>query len=97
MNKHTNGIQENMDNLAGDAHALLTATADVAGEKMLAARERLAVALDSAKDTCAQVQKKAIQGAKVADKVVRSHPYQTITLAFAVGVLAGFGWSRRSR
>ncbi|MDB6109204.1 MAG: protein of unknown function ElaB [Pedosphaera sp.] len=85
-----------MDNLAGDARALLTATADIAGEKMVAARERLAVALDSAKDTYAQVQKKAIQGAKAADKVVRSHPYQTIGVAFAVGALAGFFWSRRS-
>jgi len=74
---------------------LLAATTDIAGEKMMAARERLAGALDSAKDTYAQVQKKAIQGAKAADKVVRSHPYQTIGIAFGVGALAGFLWSRR--
>jgi ElaB/YqjD/DUF883 family membrane-anchored ribosome-binding protein len=95
MNKHTNGIQESMENLAGDARALLAATTDIAGEKMMATRERLADALDSAKDAYAQVQKKAIQGAKAADKVVRSHPYQTIGIAFGVGALAGFLWSRR--
>jgi len=38
-----------MGTLAEDAHALMAATADVAGEKVAEARERLSVALENAK------------------------------------------------
>lgn len=32
---------------------------------------------------------KAVERAKAADRVVRDHPYQTIGLAFGLGVLVG--------
>jgi ElaB/YqjD/DUF883 family membrane-anchored ribosome-binding protein len=49
MNPSTPNISNDIGQLAEDAHALLTATADVAGEKVGEARKRLAAALESAK------------------------------------------------
>jgi ElaB/YqjD/DUF883 family membrane-anchored ribosome-binding protein len=35
-------------------------------------------------------EEKAVEGAKAADKVIRTHPYQTIGIAFGLGLLIGF-------
>jgi ElaB/YqjD/DUF883 family membrane-anchored ribosome-binding protein len=36
-----------------------------------------------------RAEQKAVERAKAADRVVRDHPYQTIGLAFGLGVLIG--------
>ncbi len=36
-----------------------------------------------------KAEQKAVERAKAADRVVRDHPYQTIGLAFGLGVLIG--------
>ena len=84
-----------MGTLAEDARALMTATADVAGEKVGEARKRLAAALDSARDIAGRVRDKAVQGAKAADQAVREHPYQAVGIALGVGALIGFLVARR--
>src|ERR1044071_2384105 len=71
-----------LEGLADDAQALLAATADVAGEKVSEARDRLASALEK---TWGRVQEKAAQGAKATDECIREHPYQAIGIAFGVG------------
>ncbi len=38
---------------------------------------------------------KVVERAKTADQVVRSHPYQTIGLAFGLGILVGILARRR--
>jgi len=95
MNTEANGIKDNLQNLADDTRALLNATADATSEGMVEARNRLASALDAAKDYCSVAQQKAVNTAKAADKVVREHPYQAIGIAFGVGALVGFLLSRR--
>jgi ElaB/YqjD/DUF883 family membrane-anchored ribosome-binding protein len=95
MNKHTQAHNNELDTLAEDARALMTATADVAGEKVGAARKRLAAALDSAKEIAARVRDKAVEGAKAADQAVRDKPYQAIGIAFAVGAVVGYIVMRR--
>jgi hypothetical protein len=50
MNKETQAISNDMRQLAEDAQALMSATADVAGEKVGEARKRLAAALERGKD-----------------------------------------------
>lgn len=72
-----------------DAEDLLHATAGQAGEKMADVRKRLSVALESAKATCAKVQDKTVEAAKATDKVIRAHPYESIGVAFGVGLLIG--------
>lgn len=94
MNQQTEANND-LGTLAEDARALMTATADVAGDKVNDARKRLAAALDSAKDMAACVRDKAVAGAKVADQKVRENPYQAIGVAVGLGVLVGYLLGRR--
>lgn len=82
--------------IVDDAQALLSATANIAEEKVVAARKRLASALQSGKEILAQVQEKAIAGAKATDETIREYPYQAIGVALGVGALVGFMVGRRN-
>jgi len=93
----TNRIQDSVDNITDDTRALIAATADVAEEKVEEAREQIESVLASAKQTCAVLQEKAVQGAKAADKMVRANPYQAIGIAVGVGALVGYLLSRRDK
>ena len=95
MNKETQAVANDLGTLAQDAHALMTATADVAGEKVGEARKRLAAALERAKEMAATVREKAVAGAKVADQAVHEHPYQAIAIGVGVGALVGYLLARR--
>ena len=95
MNKETQAVANDLGTLAQDAHALMTATADVAGEKVGEARKRLAAALERAKEMAATVREKAVAGAKVADQAVHEHPYQAIAIGVGVGALMGYLLARR--
>ena len=88
-------IMADLKTLSRDAEALMHATAGQAGEKAGELRDRLAAALEAAKATCQRVEEKAIAGAKVADKTIRDHPYESIGVAFGVGLLIGVLVSRR--
>ena len=95
MDKPTPATSNDLGTLAEDARALMAATADVAGVKVSEARQRLAAALERAKELCGRVKEKAVEGAKVADQAVHEHPYQALGLAFGVGVLLGYLVARR--
>ena len=72
-----------------DAEALIKATASELGEKTKEARARLVEALNAAKVTCHKLEEKAIAGAKATDRIIREHPYQSLGLAFGLGLLIG--------
>lgn len=95
MNKQTHAVSDAMGSLAEDARALMSATADVAGDKVADARKRLAAALESGKEIAGRVRDKAVEGAKAADEAVREHPYQAIGIALGVGAVLGYLISRR--
>jgi len=95
MTRHIEAHNDEMDTLAEDARALMTATADVAGDKVGEARKRLAAALDSAKEIAGRVRDKAVEGVKAADQAVRDKPYQAIGIAFAVGAVVAYFVMRR--
>ena len=80
MNKETHATHNDIGSLAEDARALMAATADVAGEKVGAARNRLASALARAKET---------------DQTIRENPYQAIAIGVGVGAIIGFMLARR--
>lgn len=81
--------------LVRDAEELLKATAGDAGEKLKEVRGRLAKAVESVKTATEYVQDKTVQTAKAADETIREHPYESIGIAFGVGLLVGFLVGRR--
>ncbi len=87
-------LMSDLKAVARDAEELLKATAGQAGEKLSAVRSRLTTALESAKGTCDNLQEKTA-AAKATDQCIRNHPYETIGVAFGLGLLAGVLISRR--
>jgi ElaB/YqjD/DUF883 family membrane-anchored ribosome-binding protein len=94
MSQEAENQQEN-ENLVEDAQALLSATAQVGGEKIDQARKRLAAAIEKAKEAWSNVQDKAVAGAKATDKAIRANPYQAVGVAVGVGLLVGYLLGRR--
>ena len=45
--------------------------------------------VDDFKAMAQRAQEKAVERAKAADRVIRDHPYQTLGLAFGLGLLIG--------
>ena len=86
---NTDRLVADLKRVVRDSEVLLEATSDTVGTKAQEVRERLTDALESAKRTCRQLEEKAIEGAKAADRVVREHPYPSIGVAFGVGLLIG--------
>jgi len=95
MNEQTEAANSDMGTLAEDARELISATADVTGEKISEARRRLAAALERGKEIYGRVKDKAVEGARATDEAVHEHPYQAIGIALGVGVLLGCLVSRR--
>jgi ElaB/YqjD/DUF883 family membrane-anchored ribosome-binding protein len=85
--------------LAHDSEELLKATASDVSEKAKEARTRLAAALERSKSTMEELQNQAIAGAKAAakkaDTVIREHPYESLGVAFGVGLVIGVLVGRR--
>ena len=90
MDKHKHADENDMSTLAEDARDLMTATADVAGDKVAEARKRLAAALERAKEIAGRVREKAVDCAKATDEAMHEHPYQAIGIAVGVGALLGY-------
>jgi ElaB/YqjD/DUF883 family membrane-anchored ribosome-binding protein len=72
-----------------DGEDLLRAGARDLSERGVAAKERLAAALKVAKETHQKLQQQVMSGAKATDRVIRDHPYESLGLAFGVGILLG--------
>lgn len=79
--------------LTHDAEELLKATAGDVSEKAAEARTRVTAALERARATYQEMQDQGIASAreavKKADTVIREHPYQSLGIAFGIGLLLG--------
>lgn len=96
MDRTTHDIGQDLGRLAEDARALISATADVAGEKVGEARKRLASALEDGEEIYRKARERAIEGARVTDAVIHRHPYRAIAVGVGVGALIGYLVARRS-
>lgn len=85
----TEKLVGDMKRVVHDSEVFLQDSAGAVGEKAQALRERLAQTLEAAKVTCRRLEEKAMEGAKATDKVIREHPYQSIGVAFGIGLLIG--------
>jgi len=97
MIKHKLAETNDMGTLAEDGCALMAATADVAGNKVADARQRLATALENEKELAGQVREKAVERAKTVKQAAYKNPGQTIAIAFGVGAVIGLPLARRGR
>lgn len=88
-------IVADLKTLVNDADELLKATAGDLSDKAKEARAKLTVALERARTSAHQWEEKAAAGAKATDKLIREHPYQTVGVAFGIGVLLGALINRR--
>jgi ElaB/YqjD/DUF883 family membrane-anchored ribosome-binding protein len=82
-----------------DAEDLLRATASTAGEKVVAAREKVRSSLDRAKVKLAEVEDVIIdsgkQAARATDEYVHENPWRAVGIAAGIGVIIGMLISRR--
>jgi ElaB/YqjD/DUF883 family membrane-anchored ribosome-binding protein len=92
---NTDKLVTDLKRIVHDSEEILHATKDAVGEKAHEVRERLTNAVESAKRTCRRLEDKAIEGAKAADRTIRDHPYQSLGVAFGVGLLIGALVTRR--
>jgi ElaB/YqjD/DUF883 family membrane-anchored ribosome-binding protein len=97
MSKHTTHHKTNEpgEHLLEDAQALLAATAHVAEEKVVEARERLNAAIEKGKEAWNAVQEKTVAGAKATDHAIRENPYKALFIALGVGAVVGYVLGRR--
>jgi ElaB/YqjD/DUF883 family membrane-anchored ribosome-binding protein len=79
-------LVEDLKILARDAEELVKAAGGQLNEK---SRAEVSAALDRVKAGCRALQSRAREGARQADRLVREHPYQSIGLAFGIGLLIG--------
>jgi ElaB/YqjD/DUF883 family membrane-anchored ribosome-binding protein len=79
-------VIEDLKTAARNAEELVKNAADEMGEKT---RARLKETIERAKETAHKLEDKAIAGAKITDEAIRAHPYESLGIAFGVGVLIG--------
>ena len=85
----TEKLTADLKRVVRDSQELLRDSAEAVGEKGQAARERMAQTLESAKASYLRLQEKGRNGAQATDKAIREHPYQSLGVAFGLGVLLG--------
>lgn len=89
IEQSTERLMEDLRAVVHDGEELLSAGAHNLSEHGVAARERLAAALEAARETRRKLEAQALESARAADRVIREHPYQSIGVAFGVGLLIG--------
>ncbi|HVM47610.1 MAG TPA: DUF883 family protein [Candidatus Acidoferrum sp.] len=75
--------------LAREAEGLMKVTAGDLSDTARQARARLGTALESARQTCSELQDQVVASARKADSVVRENPYACVGVAFGLGCLIG--------
>jgi len=85
--------------VVADAEALLRATASDAGEKVVAAREKIQASLDTAKLKLslaeAAIIDKTKQAARVTDEFVHENPWRAVGISACLGLVVGVLIARR--
>ena len=89
IEQSTERLLNDLKAVVHDGEALLKAGAEDLTERGMAARERLAAALEMAKETRRRIQEQAVEGARATDRFVHENPYRSVGLAFGVGLLIG--------
>jgi len=95
MEQTTEKLLQDLKTVVEDGEELLRAGARDLSERGRAARERLAAALEVAKETRRKLEQRAIAGARATDRLIREHPYHSVSVAFGIGLIIGVLVHRR--
>ena len=87
MSTNINEIKTDIEELADEVRHFMSATADVAGDKVEEARKRLDRALKNGRNLTGQACDSTARGAKAASDALRAHPYTAIGVALGVGAV----------
>ena len=92
---NTDRLVSDLKTVTKDAEELLKTVSGEKGNGSHEIRMRLSSAIESAKATYRRLEEKAVAGAKATDKVIREHPYESLGVAFGMGLLVGVLVARR--
>jgi ElaB/YqjD/DUF883 family membrane-anchored ribosome-binding protein len=102
LNPQANGSMDHGSDfrgVIGDAENLLRAVANLSGETIAAAREKLQARIESARGLLAEGEEMAKARAKelatTADGYVRESPWQAVGIGLALGIVIGYLGNRR--
>jgi ElaB/YqjD/DUF883 family membrane-anchored ribosome-binding protein len=95
IEQSTEKLLQDLRAVVRDGEELLKSGAQELGERGAAARERLAAALEAAKETGRKLEARARAGARAADVMIRENPYQSIGIGFGLGLVIGVLINRR--
>jgi ElaB/YqjD/DUF883 family membrane-anchored ribosome-binding protein len=86
---NTDRLVSDLKTVTRDAEELLKTVSGEKGNGSQELRVRLSSAIESAKATYRRLEEKTVAGAKATDKVIREHPYESLGVAFGLGLLVG--------
>jgi len=92
---NTDRLVSDLRTVTRDAEELLKTVSGERGNGSNEMRARLSSAIESAKATYHRLEDKAVAGAKATDKAIRAHPYESLGVAFGMGLLVGVLVGRR--
>jgi ElaB/YqjD/DUF883 family membrane-anchored ribosome-binding protein len=95
IEQSTEKLLQDLKAVVSDGEALLRAGAEDLSERGMAARERLAAALEVAKETRRRLEERARAGMKATDRLVHEYPYQSVGVAFGIGMIIGILVNRK--
>ena len=92
---NTDRLVSDLKTVTRDAEQLLKTVSGESGNGSRAIRMRLASAIESAKASYHRLEEKTVAGAKATDKAIRTHPYESLGVAFGMGLLVGVLMARK--
>ena len=92
---NTDALVSDLKNVVRDSEELLQAVAGATGEKADELRQRLGETIEAARQTCRKLEGKTKETLDATDTVIRDHPYQSLGVALAVGVVLGVVIARK--
>ena len=88
-------IKRGLGAVVEDGEEQLNATEGHGSERVKELRARLSAAVDATKEAAQRLEEKTVAAAKATDRCIREHPYETIGVAFGLGLLIGVLATRR--
>lgn len=83
-------LVSNLRDLLSEAEGLVgDAVGEGAADKLAALQEKWENAQERMADLYARAREKAISSAQQTDKMIRSHPYESLAITLGIGVLLG--------